>query len=46
MPGMVAKEFSIHGKETGIKNLQDAGKINLRVFSVRMIAMNQQGESG
>ena len=43
---MLAKELRIHWKQAGIQNLQNARKINLRVFRIRMIAMNREGSDG
>ena len=40
--GMFAKELRVRRKQTGIQNLQNAGKVDLRVFRIGMIAMNQQ----
>ena len=43
---VLAKELRIHWKQAGTQILQNAGKINLRVFGIRMIAMNQEGSDG
>ena len=42
MPGMLAKKLGVYRKQVGIQNLQNAGKVNLGVLGIRMIAMNQK----
>ena len=46
MPGVLAKKFGIRLKQTGVEDLQNTGKINLRVFSIRMIALNKKCGAG
>ena len=46
MPGVFAKEFRIRRKQAGIEDLQNARKINLRVFRIRMIALNEKCDGG
>jgi hypothetical protein len=46
VPGMFAKELRIRRKQAGIQDLQNPGKVNLGVFRVGMIAMNQEREGG
>jgi hypothetical protein len=43
---MLGKKLRIRRKQAGIQDLQNTRKINLRVFRVRMIAMNQKREGG
>ena len=46
MPGVFAEELRVGREQSRIQDLQDAGKIDLRVFRIGMIAMDQQGEDG
>src|ERR1700687_2317052 len=46
MPGMLAKELRIRGKQAGIEDLQNPRKVDFRVFRIRMIAMNQKRNGG
>lgn len=45
MPRMLAKKLGINREQTGIQNLKNAGKIDLGVLSVGMVAMNQKRRS-
>ena len=40
VPRMLAKESRIRGKQAGVQDFQYAGKIDLSIFRIRMIAMN------
>ena len=40
---MLTEEISIPRKQTWVQNLLDAGKIDLGVLGIRMIAMNEKG---
>ena len=44
--GVLAKELRMHREQAGIQDLQNPRKVNLRVFRIRMIAMNQKGDGG
>jgi hypothetical protein len=43
---MLAKELRIRRKQAGIQDLQNPRKVDLRVFRVRMIAMDQKSDGG
>ena len=44
--GMLAKEFGVYRKQIRIQDLLHAGKVNLRVFGIGMIAVDQNGRGG
>jgi len=46
MPSVFAEELRVGGEQSRIQDLQNAGKIDLRVFRIGMIAMDKKGEYG
>ena len=44
MAGMFAKKLSVRWKEIRIKNLQNPGKVNLGIFRVGMVAVDQKSD--
>jgi hypothetical protein len=44
--GVLAKKLCIRWKQAGIQDLQNPGKVNFRIFRVRVIAMNQKRNGG
>jgi hypothetical protein len=42
--GVFAEEFAVYREQAGIQILQNAGEVNLCVFGVRMIAMNEKSD--
>ena len=43
---MLAKELRIRRKQAGIQDLQNPWKVDLGVFRIRVIAMNQKRNGG
>lgn len=46
MPGVFAEELRVGREQSRIQDLQNAGKVDLRVFGIGMIAMDKKGEDG
>src|SRR5260370_38845213 len=46
MAGVVAKELGILRKQAGIQDLQNPRKGDLRVFRIKMIALDQKSDGG
>jgi hypothetical protein len=42
--GVLAKKLRIRWKQAGIQDLQNARKVNLRIFRIGMISVNQNGD--
>ena len=43
---VLPKKLSIGWKQAGIQDLQNPGKVDLRIFRIRMITMNQKRNGG
>ena len=44
--GMLVKEFGVYRKQIWIQDLLDAGEVNLGVFGIGMIAVDQKSYGG